>query len=363
MNKKYAHLLVLFIFFMHSSIYAEEKTNYLDYYYGITKAEQYFLQNEFDSSLNYYKYVFDQYPAPFAKDCFNALQIACFSGDTAHATYFFKMSFRYGVNWENLTHIPLVVTFLNRDTSYLNHIKYQYKKQREIYFSSIDLVMRDSVMAIMKNDFNKRAKYEKNDADAVKHYKDSVYTQALDSNIIAIFNLVKRHGYPGERMVGIHDTNYANSSRDKFAYRLSSLPAYMFFHHYCGYWLMQDYLLKAIYAGELHPKEYALIYEWSYATAHKRDMVLKYADKKSIKFYNTSATNNYKVSCDIQYQNKDKYYNLYLDRMFDNPDKALVNKCRKEVGIASLEHEQLKKEYGERNGLKLFTAFFERYNY
>jgi hypothetical protein len=52
-----------------------------------------------------------------------------------------------------------------------------------------------------------------------------------------------------------------------------------------------------------------------------------------------------------------KRYNIFIDQNFYSKDFDFVNKCRIEIGMASLEHEQAKKQFEKDMRLILFAGF------
>lgn len=127
-----------------------------------------------------------------------------------------------------------------------------------------------------------------------------------------------------------------------------------FLHNPCGYQLLKKELMQAVVEGELHPRDYALIYEWSYFNLKRKNT------------FDTLETNmglaitcySIKTECSIDQQQY--HYNIHIDPADYSEDTAYVNKCRDMIGIASLQHDARKKAFEKKYGFKLFFGVFSR---
>jgi hypothetical protein len=323
--------------------------DYINYHKEIIHAEQFFLKKDLEGSLKKYQQIFSVYNKPFAKDCFIALQIACLRYDTANASYFFEKCFQRGVHWEALKSVPQIFNMLRDTYPYDKRIKELYESARKKYLSSIDMGLRKTVIAMLMNDHSHKA----GGRDSIR---GPIYTDVLDDNIRRLDSICKKTGYPGEKKIGIWDHEVYEDGSHRYSTFLSSLPSIMYYHHYCGYRIMCKELMNAVKNGELQPKEYALIYEWSYAYQKRK----KFADDNAEKYSRYLRSYNFydfKLVCD--HEDQTKYYNVYIDRSRHSPDTTFVNKCRNEIGIASLEHEKQKRQFAAKYQLKFFFGMFE----
>ncbi|MBA3829846.1 MAG: hypothetical protein H0X33_12980 [Taibaiella sp.] len=317
--------------------------NYINYHKEVIKAEDLFLQGQINSSLKYYTDIFKRFEKPFAKDCYIALQLACMQNDTNKATFFFKKSFESGINWSSLKFSSYIYTLLKNNFSYSEKISQLYKTGREKYLKNINWSLRDSIINLLKKDWY----FKKNHSWTNKTDRYPKYVQALDENIVKLELLSKRYGFPGEHMIGIKDPEL-DTCDPSFFWRLSSLSSLILFHHRCGYGLMEQELKKALIDGELNPREFALIYEFSYADY-----------KEYVGHYSSNHNNfNYKVNCTFQ-NDSVKFYDIFIKKLFYCNDSIVVNAFRKEIGMSSLNHDKRKRTFARDNHLILFFGQFD----
>jgi hypothetical protein len=332
------HLLALLAL---ASTNAYAQKNYIDYHREIIKAEELFLINNLEGSLKKYKDIFNEYPKPFAKDCFTALQIACLRNDTTNATYFFQKSFEQGVTWVVLNAVPQVKNLLSRD-SYNRTAHYNRIHPR--YLASLDTALRKEIVRRIHWDNSRKNSSSK-----------QVYAAVLDQNIHFLDSLAKHAGYPGEHLIGILDQTLYKDPSNFRPDLLSSIPSVMYFHHYCGLQLMKKELFEAIRNGELQPAEYALMYEWSYAYLRRKQFVAKYKAQyaRYLRSYNI-----FDFSTICPPLAKTEQFNFYLESTYYSADTTFVNKCRREIGMASIQHYARKKEFARKHSLILFFGMF-----
>lgn len=361
---RYALILILFC------IDANANENYINYHKEIIVAERYFLIGEFKTSLEKYKSVFTTYKKPFAKDCLIAAQIACLSYDTVNARYFFEKGFEHGLNWGVLNRIDIIRNILINSRAYEQSLRKLYEPARKKFIQSLDTTLRFRVLMMLHNDgyykISVAQKYRNESADTA-HWRtgDSLYAICLDKNTLELQEIIKKRGYPGEHLIGLLDEGIDNHNPDSVSVlpnstpvyiTVSSVPSVMYYHNRYGYQLMRNELLEAVKNGELNPREYAMIQEWSYnAIKDWDDYSKRYGGNPQFK-----SSRNFpaiKVKCNIAL--RDCRYNLFIDRYYYTKDTALVDKCRKEIGMCSLLHDKNKKEFEKTHGLKLYFGLFE----
>lgn len=337
--------ILTILFICNISLLHADSTNYVDYHKQINIAEQFFLYNNSTTAIKKYKEIFNTWSKPFAKDCFITLQVACMIYDTASAKYFFIKCFENGVEWETALFAPRVYELLNNNYQYRERIKRLYEEKREKYLNT-----RDTTYAALIRDMfaaeNKSRGESNNDTTLI-----AKWMSLEDSNMYALVDIIKERGFPGEKRVGFYYydqvVSYKSAYSTKVDYTtsdvfLSSHVATMFFHHHCGYELLKEELWRAVVNGELHPREYALMYEWS----HKRQIAQQWDHKYHI------------YRCELS--SWDKYYNLYIDSLYHHKDTELVNANRAEIGICTIQHDEKKRNYAKENRLLLYMGMFNR---
>ncbi|MCD6062496.1 MAG: hypothetical protein K0R82_407 [Flavipsychrobacter sp.] len=226
---------------------------------------------------------------------------------------------------------------------YGNKTKTLYDKCRPKYLATLDTQLRREIV--------RRVKWD----NSAKRLSKPAQTSVLDRNIQFMDSLVKHSGYPGEHQIGLADQALYNGAKHIHANMLSSIPAVIYFHHYCGLQLMKKELLEAVRNGELQPAEYALIYEWSYAYLRRKAFVAKYKEQyaRYLKSYNFF---DFSISCPPAA--KTEQFNFYLESTYYSADTPFVDRCRREIGMASIQHYARKKEFARKYSLMLFFGVF-----
>lgn len=340
--------IILFILLLFSAATAHS-ADYIDYHKHIIVAEQQFLYyNTPSGAIKKYKEVFEKWERPFAKDCYIALQLACMMKDKENAIYFFEKCAETGVEWGTFM-VSDYITDMLRDTDLSTKVADVYKTKRANYLAGIDTAYQGVVYRMFRKENELRRIAEGEGKRA--HHLLSAWLRLEDSNMYALVKMIKKKGFPGENRVGYYfykqadDNNRKAPEKDKYPdtkIYLSSHVATMFFHHRCGYQLLKDELMEAVKQGELHPREYALIYEWSHGYFMKPhwDDTFHVYDCRSGEW--------------------EKKYNFYfrIRPVFEHKDLNKVNKDRLEIGISTLDHDERKKKYAQENRLFLFFGMF-----
>ena len=335
----------------HGSPTANE--NYLVYHERIIKCEEEFLfRNNISAALDCYRKVFSDFEKPFAKDCFIALQLACYINDTAKARFFFEKAFKRGVMWMAVDLSPVVKQFLIERPDFKKQIGEQYPLYKAEWERGLNMNLRATVVNMKRRDVSAKIKsdhFERNSIDAYK--ADSEYIDILDDNAIQLVRLTRQYGFLGDNVIGLTERNLLSDSNniDKEAcYSLRSLVDQLFLHQCCCFFLLQPELKQALIDGEISPPMYALIYEWAYEgvrdrlpsfrRGHPPNKVCAPLPERQAEFYNVNPHLAVKVS-----------------------DTALVAKFRRRISLPSEEHIRRKKAFEKNEMIKLFFGAFDVY--
>jgi len=324
---------------------AESTTaNYINYHRQVLVAESLLFIGKFEEGIAKYREIFSAYK-PFAKDCFIALQISAMREDTSSFRYFLVKGIACGINWSTLNKSEHIRNFLRERKAERLLLEQIYSDKRPKYIQSINRTLRDSIYLLRRRDDSGRMISRNNMtySNHIYYTKDPV----LDENINILAGIAKRHGYPGQRMIGIKDPEI--DSVEESPILLESLASVILYHHYCGFFLMKNELYNGLLNGEILPAEYALIYEWAYEGYYQSKGQYRGSNNRFI----------FTTKCD--YPEKDKFYNHYLNPFFYCKDTLLVNSCRKEIGMQSIQHQFVKQKFAERNDLILSTGFLNLY--
>lgn len=308
--------------------------NYIQYHQEIIQAEKYFLDGQPKLAIKEYKKIFTSWPKPFAKDCFIALQVACMINDTSSAYGFFIKCFETGVLWETVCKAPLTSEVLNNNSKYKSRISGEYEQYRRIYQKSLDTLYRQQILSMIEHEYYFRRRSDNNETITAE------WMRVEDSNMAELVKIIPIKGFPGEKRIGIRDDQLQiDKDLSESILMLSSIPAHMFYHNRCGYQFLKNELMKAVENGELHPREYALMYEWSHVYFIRKNWDDKY--------------HHYTCVNDVW----EKRYNIYLEPLYYSKDIAKVNMHRAEIGICSIEHDRRKRAFMRENRILLYSGF------
>ena len=374
--------------------------DYFIYHQKIIAAEKLFLKDSIPASLKAYRAIFAEYK-PFAKDAFIALELACMVKDTTQAHYFFEECFKAGVNWDIFDKVLWIKNILEQNSAYKNKLTETYWKERKLHYASIDIGLREYLGILSRKDdtANRRNKksikeyfdwvarqsdsfhvayenrlenfpmlvrYRKKQQDSTSDYYktlkrliikkylplgkyDTLFVKRTEINILALDSVSKMLGYvPGEKTIGIVD-NHIDLHQEVNTLSLDFRPSiiHLLYHHGCGFWLMKNELYESVKRGEIHPRYYALLYDYSYCA-------LKDVSTTNLSMKNLQSINE--IKCPLP--EKDKVYNIAaFNCMLEKADCTFVNKCRKVLSISSLQHDKKKIEYAKNHHLILFFGF------
>lgn len=343
----YKILFVLIITLAARHIVIAEEYNYIEYHNRITAAQNKFIARNYADGISDFKNIFLHYPKAFAKDCFIATQFACYIEDTTSAIFFIKRGILSGVNWSSLNSSIYVTNLFIRNKAFKNTVVTIYQQYRPQYIGSLNMVLRKRIRGMIDMDGIQKAKIQSRaDIQAKKQY-----TSTLDSNMKELCKIIKEHGYPGEHVVGIYDSEMDAGSTTNF----SSLPALLFFHHEYGYQCLYEELMAAVKNGELNPREYALFHDWSYQKIINRQAVdsLKSTPDSRLP---SDLPYDYLFTCDVQPHHEN--YNMAISSKYHSSDTLAVNTARKNAGIATIENDAVRKRFADKNNFTLFFGLF-----
>ena len=169
--------------------------NYIQYHREILNCETQFLFKEnIRDAIKDYKLVLDRYSKPFAKDCFIALQLACFANDTENARYFFRKSFQRGVDWIAITKSKCISNILTTDAHYKQGIEVIYEQEHKKFLSTIDTNLRKEVINMKYFDGTYKLRINHLPKGAERDSRDSAYINMIRKNTERIIELTKVKG-------------------------------------------------------------------------------------------------------------------------------------------------------------------------
>ena len=185
MNKLF--ILLSFLVCLNFNIKAQEKKNYLKYHQMIIQIEEILADEKFEDAINQYKLLFQSYDFVFARDAFNACQIAYFNNNHNAPSFIIKCAYA-GVPKNTLLSSPYIAKVWDKSAPYYDSV---YKKQWALYISRINLGLR--------NEFIARYKLEQANK-GMPDYKEICY-----DNFKRILQLAQKGAFPGEQQIGVND--------------------------------------------------------------------------------------------------------------------------------------------------------------
>jgi len=334
--------------------------NYINYHKEIISAEELFMSANHNAAVEAYKRIFRRYPKSFVKDWYIAAQIACQIQDTTNLKLFLNTCFNKGMEWSIVASDSNLVTLLDQYPEYKECLEKMYEDSRTVFLSVINIPLRYELTAM----FLKDQLYH--DLQPEKLW-DSLFRAVTRENIERIATITKQYGYPGEHLIGISNNTLDNACTSLTDKDLEENTALFFYHQACGFQLLKKELYEGVIKGDLHPREYATLYEWSHG------------DIKSVN--DTAATIVYVVDSmgtmtpvhvkqidnskdlEICQQSAPQFeYRICkvmsIAKYFDTQTSAQVNKNRSLIGIASLEHDERKKAYALKHKMTLFFGVY-----
>lgn len=333
--KAVKYIYLLFSFFSFS-----QEVDYSEYHKKINKAEElFFMQNKVDSSLYYYDKAFKEYNFIFVKDLVNAAQIAIFNKKPFEE--YLEKGFSFGLKFSHLYNYPLFNDYINSISKSSKKKLKIYLKQRAKYLKKIDFEYLDTIYKIaIKDQLEKKS----------KTYFNIEIKKATDN----LFEIIQKKGFPGEKIIGLSDSlifkeigkpeldlsnqisnniNLQHMTSEE-EYLASKYPIILLLHNPCSFKLYANKLKEEIKKGNLHPRDFGLIY----------DNIIRF-DKRLPNY-----CDNIKIDTPFllnRFSNYDEF-----------TDILAINKLRSEYCIVSLELDKVKIEYEDAHGFKLFSGFW-----
>ena len=184
---------IIFLILFSISLYSQEfKTDYFFYHNQINKAETFlYKENNVDSCFYYYDKTFKEFDFIFVKDLVNAAQIAKLN-KKEYKKYIIQ-GFENGLKLNHLESFLIFkkeVSSLQKDKELLA----KYNEGRKKYLARIDFEYLDKVYNIVIGESVNRYLRKEN------------YIHKLEYEFSVLSGLIKKKGFPGDRLLGIADS-------------------------------------------------------------------------------------------------------------------------------------------------------------
>ncbi len=306
-------LILLFgLYFLNGFSKELQPKSYIQYHRVFGEIEALIVNEKFQEAELKLDTLFMVYPVKFAKDYVVAAQISLINGHNEKARKYLLFSIKMGVKVECLQLIRLLKEKI-KESEWVT-IKNEESQLRKDYLKTINLKL--------YQEFHQRYQ-EEQDAKRTEQYKHIVY-----SNFNRIKNLLEKNEFIGESSIGIDNQTLAKSLSD-CDFGNSRIIVTLLHYDYPISELGEDKLIIGIENGNLHPREFATIYNFE------------------------------KNKISVLYKQSNKKYGELPEYKFNFPfgDKSIdletVNTDRYKFGICKYEVDAKKDEISRKYGMKL----------
>jgi|GEM_PF-1362693 len=202
---------------------SQPPVDYSSYFESILNIEEAISREEFQQAVNSYGQLFDRYDRAFARDAYNACQLAALTDDDRFDGFFLRCA-KSGVPLFLLLRNGHIARRYSRDSL---HLRQLFEGGRTLYLSRIDTALR--------NEFAMRFELEQ------RNKGGEAYRAICTSNFNRIVELVGEGRFPGEAVIG-PDDDLENS------HVLSTL-----LHYPYSYTVLDSVLWSAVRSGNAQP--------------------------------------------------------------------------------------------------------------
>ncbi|MEJ8758563.1 hypothetical protein WG947_16230 [Pontibacter sp. H259] len=286
-------------------VQATDKDYTKAYYPLVNEAEMLLLAKDYNGALEKYKTAFKTVPEPFARDFYNAAVCAMLTENYKQVYIYLDELVLKGVE---LPYIRKQEVFkpLHETEEWEKFLK-NYPKRRNKYKRRADLDVRAELEELQARD-----KYFRFAKGGLRVYADTL-RRIENENVDRLLRIIHKHGYPGEKLIGVGDT-------------LEQLPGYsIVIQRQTKAKKGFDFtpiLKEAVQQGRLSPQAAAYLMETQQGTRAYRTRALVWV-----------ACSNPK---DCAGDKKLKALNKYLVEELSAKEEEKVNALRTELGLESL---------------------------
>jgi hypothetical protein len=255
------HLIIL-LFFCANFAFSQESPNYQYYYEGINKARKSIVVDSLEQSLNHYKATFENVEFVFARDCYNALQVASKLGNHDETAYFMQRCLKQGIQLEILQEAPFLTDF--KTTEQWQNVLLVADSLHTHYLSTISASVREEITLMFTEDQRMRELNYRNRFNPFKKKKlNNEWEELNRQQVKRLIEITNEFGFPGERLIGL---DYGSMHPKINSIGCSAgMPIVLFIHHFSSpNESHNEILLKQINTGYLHNEHYAIIADFQH---------------------------------------------------------------------------------------------------
>lgn len=245
--------------------------DYYEYYENINKAKLSLIEDSLEVGLNYYFETFEKFDFVFARDCFNALEIASAIGDNDKVDYFLRRCLIQGIEFKLLQQDSILTGFKKTDS--WSDILLDKDSLRSIYERNVNWEIRKEINGMFAEDQEIRELAYKNRYNIFRIKKLNKQFEEIDRKLVLrIIEITKIYGFPGEKLIGID----ASCMHPKIHTEnlTAGMPIVIFIHHFSqpneSY---NSLLINEIKKGNLLNEHFATIsdFQYTYGNGNNRE--------------------------------------------------------------------------------------------
>ena len=254
--------MIILLFFSTNLSFSQESVDYRDYYEGINKARKSIVGDSLEHSLTVYKATFEKYEFVFARDCYNALQVASKLGNHDETAYFMQRCLKQGIELEILQEAPFLTDF--KTTEQWQHVLSVADSLHAHYLSTIITSVREEITSMFTEDQRMRELNYRNRFNPFKKKKLNKEWEELNRHQVKrLIDITNEFGFPGERLIGL---DYGNMHPKINSIGCSAgMPIVLFIHHFSSpNESYNEILIKHINTGYLHIEHFAIISDFQH---------------------------------------------------------------------------------------------------
>ncbi|MCH2229265.1 MAG: hypothetical protein MK105_02880 [Crocinitomicaceae bacterium] len=260
-------LILLLITLFYSSISFSQ--DYYEYYEGINQAKISLIEDKLEQSLNHYHRTFEQFDFVFARDCFNALEVASKVGNQNQADYFLRRCLKQGIELSFLERYSLLTAL--KATPFWTKILSDKDSLRQIYLQNVNWELRKEVIEMFTEDQEIRDLADKNRFNIFKKKKLSQQFIEIDRKLVQrLIQITEEYGFPGEKLIGIdHHTMHPKIETKNLT---AGMPIVILIHNYSQpNQSFNSIFIDEIVKGNLFNAHFATIADFQYTFGNEEN--------------------------------------------------------------------------------------------
>lgn len=237
--------------------------DYAKYYESINKAKLSLVEDSFEIGLSYYYETFKKFDFVFARDCFNALEVASKIRDLDKVDYFLRRCLKQGIEFNFLQQNSILSDFKKTDA--WKKVLIDKDSLRIEYERNVNWEIRSEINRMFTEDQNIRDLANKNRFNIFRIRKLNKQFEEIDHKLVLrLLEITTEYGFPGEKLIGLDASNMHSKINSENL--TAGMPIVLFIHHYSQPNESYNYLLvDEVRKGNLFNEHFATISDFQYA--------------------------------------------------------------------------------------------------